>query len=373
MTLQRVRDYELVMILSPEATEAEAGATVKSISDAIVDGGGRISQQDNWGVKRLAYPIQRFIEGNYFVTRCTMEAQAAVALNETLNSAQDVLRHLVIKLEKSEIAAMEAQAERERLAKEQAEARARAELEAREREEARRAAEAEMREQEGESSESESEDESVPSDEPVAAAPEAEAPEPVAAEAPSAEAESSEPVAAEASAAEAEAPEPVTAEVSEPEAEAPEPVAAEVTEPEAESSEPAVAEVSTPEAEAPEPLTAESSVAEAESSEPVAAEPSAEPAGSEADASPDSEKSKEGRVANTLTGVLSRDPQQNADHRLSGQRSGDALHAQWRRRYQLFSRCRSSLHNPRWPGSRRNLNGSMYPPGGAWLRRPTSI
>ena len=96
MTLQRMREYELVMILSPEATEAEAKETVKSISDAIADGGGSISQQDNWGVKRLAYPIQRFIEGNYFVTRCTMEAQAAVALNETLNSAQDVLRHLVI-------------------------------------------------------------------------------------------------------------------------------------------------------------------------------------------------------------------------------------------------------------------------------------
>ena len=169
MTLQRMREYELVMILSPEATEAEAGATVKSISDAIQDGGGSIAQQDNWGVKRLAYPIQRFIEGNYFVTRCTMEAQAAVALNETLNSAQDVLRHLVIKLEKSELAAMEAQAERERAAKEQAEARARAEREARERDEARRAAEAQRQAEEQESPESESDgDDAAPTDQPEA-------------------------------------------------------------------------------------------------------------------------------------------------------------------------------------------------------------
>ena len=228
MTLQRMREYELVMVLSPEATEAEAKETVKSISDAIADGGGSISQQDNWGVKRLAYPIQRFIEGNYFVTRCTMEAQAAVSLNETLNSAQDVLRHLVIKLEKSEIAAMEAQAERERAAREQAEARARAEREARERDEARRAAEAQRQAEEQESSEAESDDEAPPSDqleaqaaapEPAAEAPaeetavEAVAPAPVAAEAP-----------AEETAVEAVAPEPVGAEASatlaEPEADA---------------------------------------------------------------------------------------------------------------------------------------------------------
>ncbi len=150
MTSQRIRDYELVMILSPEATESEAAQTVKRISDIISGGGGSISQQENWGIRRLAYPIQRFVEGNYFVTRCRMEAQAAADLDKTLNAAQDVMRHLVFKLEKSEIAAMEAQAERQRqeLAKQEAEARATAAREAREREEvaARMAAEREARE-----------------------------------------------------------------------------------------------------------------------------------------------------------------------------------------------------------------------------------
>jgi small subunit ribosomal protein S6 len=130
------------MILSPEATEAEAADTVSRISGMITDGGGNIAKQDNWGVRRLAYPIQRFIEGNYFITRCTMEAQAAVELNTTLNSSQDVLRYLVFRLEKSELAAIEVQAERERGARQQAEARAAAERAARERDEARRAAEA---------------------------------------------------------------------------------------------------------------------------------------------------------------------------------------------------------------------------------------
>ena len=150
MTSQRTRDYELVMILSPEATESEAAQTVKRISDIISEGGGSISQQENWGIRRLAYPIQRFIEGNYFITRCQMEAQAAAELDQTLNAAQDVMRHLVFRLEKSEIAAIEAQAERQRqeIEKQEAEARASAAREAREREEAaaRIAAERQARE-----------------------------------------------------------------------------------------------------------------------------------------------------------------------------------------------------------------------------------
>ena len=143
MTSVRIRDYELVMILSPEATEAEAAETVERIMSLISDGGGSVSERDNWGIRRLAYPIQRFIEGNYFIARCKMDAQAAVQLDSTLNSSQDVLRHLVFRLDQSDLAAMEKQAERERATRQEAERRATAEREAREREEARRQAEAE--------------------------------------------------------------------------------------------------------------------------------------------------------------------------------------------------------------------------------------
>lgn len=194
MTSVRMRDYELVMILSPEATEAEASETVERITALISDGGGSVSEQDNWGIRRLAYPIQRFIEGNYFIARCKMDAQAAVQLDSTLNSSQDVLRHLVFRLNPSDIAAMEKQAERERAAKVEAERRATAEREARERDEARRQAEAEAQAQAAESEES---GEGGEADAQEAA--DAEAAAPVQAEA------SAEPVAKEAAPVEAEA------------------------------------------------------------------------------------------------------------------------------------------------------------------------
>ena len=175
-----MRDYELAMILSPEATEAEAAETVGRITSLISDGGGSISQQDNWGIRRLAYPIQRFIEGNYFIVRCKMDAQAAVELDSTLNSSQDVLRHLVFRLDPSDLAAMEKQAERERAARQEAERRATAEREAREREEARRLAEAEAAARAAESEAADSGDESDTS---AQSKPEATATAPVQAEA----------------------------------------------------------------------------------------------------------------------------------------------------------------------------------------------
>ncbi len=165
-----MRDYELVMILSPEATEAEAAETVGRITGLISDGGGSVSQQDNWGIRRLAYPIQRFIEGNYFITRCKMDAQAAVELDSALNSSQDVLRHLVFRLDSSDLAAMEKQAERERAARQEAERRATAEREAREREEARRLAEAEAAAQAAEAANSSDEPDASAQDEPEATA-----------------------------------------------------------------------------------------------------------------------------------------------------------------------------------------------------------
>ncbi|MQG68206.1 MAG: 30S ribosomal protein S6, partial [SAR202 cluster bacterium] len=171
LTFQRIRDYEVVMVLSPEATEAEASATVDRFSTFVADQGGSITHQENWGVRRLAYPIQRFDEGNYFLARFTMGPESVVELDRTLNASQDVLRHLVMKMDKKALAALEEQAEKE--ARRQAEAQARAERDAAERAEmeARTEREAEERAEAEDAPAAEdeaTEPEAVVEDEPVA-------------------------------------------------------------------------------------------------------------------------------------------------------------------------------------------------------------
>ena len=95
----RVRDYELVMILSPVLDEAQATGAVDRVRRFITDRGGELTAEESWGMRRMAYPIQRFNEGNYILTRFTMDGEHTHALSLSLNIAEDVLRHLLITVE----------------------------------------------------------------------------------------------------------------------------------------------------------------------------------------------------------------------------------------------------------------------------------
>ena len=93
--MQRVRDYELVMVLSPEADEDEISAALERVSNFITERDGSVSEQENWGVRRLAYPIKRFHEGGYVLMRFTLDANDVLELDRSLTAAEDVLRHLL--------------------------------------------------------------------------------------------------------------------------------------------------------------------------------------------------------------------------------------------------------------------------------------
>ena len=101
MVSERVRDYELVMVLTPEASEDEATAIVDRVTNLIAQRGGSVSAHDNWGVRRLAYPVRGFLEGNYVVTRFALDAKEVLEFDRSLNASEDILRHLVTKLDKS--------------------------------------------------------------------------------------------------------------------------------------------------------------------------------------------------------------------------------------------------------------------------------
>ena len=93
----RTRDYELMMILSPEANEEEVSTMVDRVDGIISDGGGSVTDHETWGVRRLAYPILNFQEGNYVLTKFSANPTAIIELDRGLESAEGVLRHLVTK------------------------------------------------------------------------------------------------------------------------------------------------------------------------------------------------------------------------------------------------------------------------------------
>jgi len=92
-----LRDYELVLVISPEADEEQTTKTVERISGFITEQGGLISNQEQWGMRKLAYPIKRFQEGNYFITEFTLEPAQTVGLEANVQASQEILRHLLVK------------------------------------------------------------------------------------------------------------------------------------------------------------------------------------------------------------------------------------------------------------------------------------
>ena len=98
MIAERIREYEVVMILSPEATEEEIAATIERVDGLVTGGGGTVGEHNNWGLKRLAYPVQKFREGNYILVKFSMDASAVTELNRSLKASEDIIRFLVTKV-----------------------------------------------------------------------------------------------------------------------------------------------------------------------------------------------------------------------------------------------------------------------------------
>ena len=85
------------MILSPEATDEEVAAAVEMVGGLISDGGGGVTENENWGVRRLAYPVMNFQEGNYVLTRFTLSPSAVADFDRSMKASEDILRFLVTK------------------------------------------------------------------------------------------------------------------------------------------------------------------------------------------------------------------------------------------------------------------------------------
>lgn len=94
-----MRDYELVMIVSPEVADEAVPVTVERVQQFIAEQGGEVKEVNPWGRRRLAYPIERHREGSYVVAQLSLDPQRLTALEENLKLSEDVIRHLVVKLE----------------------------------------------------------------------------------------------------------------------------------------------------------------------------------------------------------------------------------------------------------------------------------
>jgi len=101
-------DYEVTYILRPNLEEADADQRASAIADQLKNAGGTVLGVEKLGKKRLAYEIDDVREGIYNVMRFQSEAAAAKEIERLLTLNEDVMRALLIKLDKHALEAEKA-------------------------------------------------------------------------------------------------------------------------------------------------------------------------------------------------------------------------------------------------------------------------
>ena len=96
--------YETVFILTPVLSETQIEETVKKFEDFLIKNGAKMVSKEDWGLKKLAYPIQHKKSGFYHLFEFQVPGEAIGPYELELRRDERVMRFLTVKLDKHAIA-----------------------------------------------------------------------------------------------------------------------------------------------------------------------------------------------------------------------------------------------------------------------------
>ena len=93
-----VNSYETLFIVNPTIAEDDIKAAVEKFT-ALIAENGTVGEIDEWGKRRLAYPIDDITEGYYVLVNFTSESSFPAELERRYNIDENIMRGMVIRLE----------------------------------------------------------------------------------------------------------------------------------------------------------------------------------------------------------------------------------------------------------------------------------
>lgn len=93
-----MREYEAMIISKPDLPEAELTKMTSRWESIIGTNGGQIIRKDNWGVRKLAYQINKISRGNYMLYDVATTPENVKELERVMKLDEGVLRAMVVKL-----------------------------------------------------------------------------------------------------------------------------------------------------------------------------------------------------------------------------------------------------------------------------------
>jgi small subunit ribosomal protein S6 len=99
-----MNNYETVFILTPVLSEDQAKEAAKKFKKSLTDLGAKIVHEESWGLKKLAYPIQKKSTGFYHLVEFQGAGSEVAELEVIYKRDERVLRFLTLKLDKHAVA-----------------------------------------------------------------------------------------------------------------------------------------------------------------------------------------------------------------------------------------------------------------------------
>ncbi|MDL2216558.1 30S ribosomal protein S6 [Desulfovibrio sp. OttesenSCG-928-M14] len=94
-----MRKFETLLLLSPELTSDARTALLESLKAVIDREGGKMQVEDNWGMRDLAYPVQKQMRGYYVRLEYDAPGALIAELERNIRIAEGVFKFLTVKLQ----------------------------------------------------------------------------------------------------------------------------------------------------------------------------------------------------------------------------------------------------------------------------------
>lgn len=101
--------YETVFIMTPVLSEEQTKETVKKFKDILSKNNAKVVHEENWGLKKLAYPIQKKSTGFYHLLEFEADGELIQGLETEFRRDERIIRFLTVKMEKHHVAFAEKQ------------------------------------------------------------------------------------------------------------------------------------------------------------------------------------------------------------------------------------------------------------------------
>ncbi|GCD78116.1 30S ribosomal protein S6 [Thermaurantimonas aggregans] len=98
-----VQQYETVFILNPVLSEEQTRETVEKFKGIIEAKGGEVTHVEHWGLRKLAYPIQKKRSGFYHLLEFKAPGELIDTLETELKRDERVMRYLTVRMDKDHI------------------------------------------------------------------------------------------------------------------------------------------------------------------------------------------------------------------------------------------------------------------------------